>query len=112
MKKVYLILINIGNLVTTIQGFTDLCEKYTTSGSGGPSRLTKVLNSYIGAMVQEILTHNGDVLKFSGDAFLSMWKKTAKLSMQDVVHSAIDCGLIIQKNYGNFTTDVGVVLKG
>lgn len=62
-------------------------------------------------MVQEILTHNGDVLKFSGDAFLSMWKKTAKLSMQDVVHSAIDCGLIIQKNYGNFTTDVGVVLK-
>ncbi|CAH0695976.1 unnamed protein product [Spodoptera exigua] len=62
-------------------------------------------------MVQEILTHNGDVLKFSGDAFLSMWKKTAKLSMQDVVHNAIDCGLIIQKNYGNFITDVGVVLK-
>nr|XP_049701323.1 adenylate cyclase type 10 [Helicoverpa armigera] len=94
-----------------ISGFTDLCEKYTTSGRGGPSRLTKVLNSYIGAMVQEILTHHGDVLKFSGDAFLSMWKKTAKLSMQDVVHSAIDCGLIIQKNYGHFATDVGVILK-
>ncbi|XP_022816749.1 adenylate cyclase type 10-like [Spodoptera litura] len=94
-----------------VSGFTELCDKYTISGSGGPSRLTKVLNSYIGAMVQEILTHNGDVLKFSGDAFLSMWKKTARLSMQDVVHSAIDCGLIIQKNYGNFTSDVGVVLK-
>uniref|UniRef100_A0A2A4J100 Guanylate cyclase domain-containing protein n=1 Tax=Heliothis virescens TaxID=7102 RepID=A0A2A4J100_HELVI len=94
-----------------VSGFTDLCEKYTTCGRGGPSRLTKVLNSYIGAMVQEILTHHGDVLKFSGDAFLSMWKKTAKLSMQDVVHSAIDCGLIIQKNYGRFTTDVGVILK-
>ena len=89
-----------------------LCEKYTSFGRSGPSRLTEVLNSYIGAMVQETLTHNGDVLKFSGDAFLSMWKRTGKLSMQDLVHNAIDCGLIIQKNYGTFTTDVGVELKG
>lgn len=63
-------------------------------------------------MVQEILTHNGDVLKFSGDAFLSMWKKTPRLTMQDVVHTAIDCGLIIQKNYGTYVTDIGVTLKG
>ncbi|CAB3231781.1 unnamed protein product [Arctia plantaginis] len=95
-----------------ITGFTNLCERYTTSsGRGGPSKLTQVLNSYIGAMVQEILTHNGDVLKFSGDAFLIMWKRTPKLTMQDVVHNAIDCGLIIQKNYGLFRTDVDVVLK-
>ncbi|CAG4947636.1 unnamed protein product [Colias eurytheme] len=62
-------------------------------------------------MVQEILTHKGDVLKFSGDAFLCMWKKSPKLNMQDVVHTAIDCGLLIQKNYGRYITDVGVVLK-
>lgn len=93
------------------KGFTKLCETYTKTG-GGPSRLTQVLNSYIGAMVQEILTHKGDVLKFSGDAFLSMWKKSPRLNMQDVVHTAIDCGLLIQKNYGRYMTDVGVVLKG
>lgn len=74
--------------------------------------MTQVLNSYIGAMVQEILTHNGDILKFSGDAFLSMWKKTPSGNMQDVVHNAIDCGLLIQKNYGRYVTDVGVALKG
>ncbi|XP_037295199.1 adenylate cyclase type 10 isoform X2 [Manduca sexta] len=94
-----------------VSGFTELCEGYTKAGHGGPSKLTQVLNSYIGAMVQEILTHNGDVLKFSGDAFLSMWKKTPRLTMQDVVHTAIDCGLIIQKNYGSYRTDVGVKLK-
>ncbi|XP_045537580.1 adenylate cyclase type 10-like [Papilio machaon] len=94
-----------------VSGFTDLCEAYTRTGRGGPSRLTQVLNSYIGAMVQEILTHNGDILKFSGDAFLSMWKKTPSGNMQDVVHSAIDCGLLIQKNYGRYVTDVGVALK-
>lgn len=58
------------------------------------------------------MAHNGDVLKFSGDAFLSMWKKTPILSMQDIVHNAIDCGLIIQKNYGTFVTDIGITLKG
>ncbi|XP_045502162.1 adenylate cyclase type 10-like [Colias croceus] len=94
-----------------VSGFTDLCETYTKAGQGGPSRLTQVLNLYIGAMVQEILTHKGDVLKFSGDAFLCMWKKSPKLNMQDVVHTAIDCGLLIQKNYGRYITDVGVVLK-
>lgn len=63
-------------------------------------------------MVQEILTHNGDVLHFSGDAFLSMWRKSSVMNMQDVVHTAIDCGLIIQKNYGRHLTDIGIALKG
>lgn len=89
-----------------------MCETYTKTGKGGPSRLTQVLNSYIGAMVQEILAHNGDVLKFSGDAVLSMWKKTPALTMQDIVHTAIDCGLIIQRNYGTYVTDLGVTLRG
>ncbi|KAI5642895.1 adenylate cyclase type 10 isoform X2 [Phthorimaea operculella] len=91
--------------------FTELCESYTKSGCGGPSKLTEVLNSYIGAMVQEILTHKGDVLKFSGDSFLSMWKKSPKMTMHDVVHTAIDCGLIIQKNYATHVTDLGITLK-
>lgn len=94
------------------QGFTELCEAYTKADLGGPSRLTQVLNSYIGAMVQEILTHKGDVLKFSGDAFLCMWRKSSVLTIQDVVHTAIDCGLNIQKNYGRHITDIGTVLKG
>ncbi|CAH0401381.1 unnamed protein product [Chilo suppressalis] len=94
-----------------VSGFTDLCESYTRPGRGGPSRLTQVLNSYIGAMIQEILMHNGDILNFSGDAFLTMWKKTPKVTMQNIVHTAIDCGLLIQKNYENFVTDTGVVLK-
>ncbi|CAG9833176.1 unnamed protein product [Diabrotica balteata] len=94
-----------------VSGFTDLCEKYNTTGRGGPSRLTQVLNSYIGAMVQEILSHSGDVLKFSGDAFIAMWKETEHLSLRDAVHEALDCALVIQKTYGTYQTDVDVVVK-
>lgn len=63
-------------------------------------------------MVQEIMSYNGDVLKFSGDAFLAMWKSSSTISMQDAVHDALDCALIIQKSYGTYETDVGVMLRG
>ncbi|XP_063626416.1 adenylate cyclase type 10-like [Cydia splendana] len=98
-------------LLLDVSGFTDLCENFTKADHGSPSRLTQVLNSYIGAMVQEILSHGGDILNFSGDAILSMWKRLPGLSLQTVVHLAIDCGLNIQKNNGTFHSDVGVVLR-
>lgn len=63
-------------------------------------------------MVQEIMSHNGDILKFSGDAFVVVWKQTESVPMRDVVHAAIDCGLIIQKSYGSYDTDVDVTIRG
>ena len=93
-------------------GFTELCEKYAKTGISGPSRMTQVLNKYLGSMVQEIMSHNGDVLKFSGDAFLAIFKISDNTSMRDTVHAAMDTALIIQKNYGSYLTDVGVVIRG
>lgn len=98
-------------LFADISGFTDLTEKYCSTGKGGPSRLSQVLNNYIGAMVQEIMSHMGDILKFSGDAFLALWKSTDNAPMTEVVHSAIDCALSIQKSHGIFKTEVGVLLR-
>lgn len=94
-----------------ISGFTDLTEKYTKSGKGGPSKLTEILNSYIGAMVQEILSHNGDVLKFSGDAFIVMWKLQKDMIMRDLTLEAMQTACIIQKHFGTFDTDVGITLR-
>lgn len=89
-----------------------MTEKFGKSGSGGPSKLTETLNSYIGAMVQEILSHNGDVLKFSGDAFIVMWKVEDKRVVHDIASEAIKTACIIQKHFGTYETEIGVVLKG
>ncbi|KOC61337.1 Adenylate cyclase type 10 [Habropoda laboriosa] len=94
-----------------VSGFTDLAEKYTKAGRGGPSKLTETLNSYIGAMVQEILSHNGDVLKFSGDAFIVMWKLHEGMMMRDLAIEAMQTACIIQKHFGTYNTEVGVTLK-
>lgn len=63
-------------------------------------------------MVQEILSHEGDVFKFSGDAFIALWKVSDNLSMKDAVHEAIDCSLVIQKTYGRYQADQDVVIRG
>lgn len=98
-------------LFSDVSGFTDLSEKYNQPGNGGPSRLTQVLNTYIGSMVQEILSHGGDIFKFSGDAFLAFWKVRKSLPMQEAVHEGMDSALIIQKRYGQYATEVGVTLR-
>ncbi|XP_043469303.1 adenylate cyclase type 10-like [Leptopilina heterotoma] len=94
-----------------VSGFTDLTEKYTKFGKGGPSKLTEILNTYIGSMVQEILSRRGDVLKFSGDALIVMWKLQEGMSMQDIAVEAMQTACVIQKHFGTFETDVGVTLK-
>lgn len=94
-----------------VSGFTELCEKYTKTGVSAPSRITNVLNKYLGSMVQEVMSHRGDVLKFSGDAFIAMFKVTDSDTMRDVVQAALNCAILIQKNYGFFQTDVGVIVR-
>ena len=36
------------------------------NGKSGADRLTKTLNGYMGALVEEILSFDGDVLKYAG----------------------------------------------
>lgn len=62
--------------------------------------------------MQEILSHNGDVLKFSGDAFIVMWKLKEGILMRDIAIEAIQTACIIQKHFGAYDTEVGVTLKG
>ncbi|CAH0554599.1 unnamed protein product [Brassicogethes aeneus] len=97
-------------LAGDVSGFTDLTEKYSKM-DGGASKVTEVLNSYIGNMVQEIMSHGGDILNFSGDAFIAIYKKSENFTKRDAVREAIDCGLIIQKRYGNYPTDIGINIK-
>ena len=98
-------------LFADISGFTDLSDKYQRFDNGA-SKLTIVLNFYLGSMVQEILSHGGDIIKYSGDAFLATFKVNNDISIQEATQKAIETAIVIQKNCRNYRTDVGVVLNG
>ncbi|XP_014251393.1 adenylate cyclase type 10-like [Cimex lectularius] len=94
-----------------ISGFTTLCETYAKYGPEGAFRLTAMLNSYIGAMVDLIYSFGGDLLKFAGDAFLASWHVNLNQFISYKVHEAISCAMHIQYSLGTYLTDVGVMLK-
>jgi class 3 adenylate cyclase len=98
-------------LFADVSGFTPLCEKYNKTGKGGIYRLTATLNAYIGALVEVITFYGGDILKFSGDAFLALWKAPPDLRLFEVIHKVIVCALFIQNTLGCFETEVNVLLK-
>ena len=47
-------------------GFTAICEKYGAMQNAGIDQLTKTLNDYLGEIVENIISSEGDVLKFAG----------------------------------------------
>lgn len=98
-------------MMADVAGFTALTERYTNTGKGGTYRLTVTLNTYIGALVDIIYNHGGDVIKFAGDAFLALWKTDKKTFLSHTIHSVITCALVIQHSYAKYETDVKVNLR-
>jgi len=98
-------------LFLDISGFTALCEKYSQAAKTGTEQLTKTLNGYMSALVSEIITYDGDILKFAGDAILCMWPVDTLLAMALTVENVILCALDIQRKHGTYTTNDGVTLK-
>lgn len=98
-------------MMADVAGYTALSERYTNAGKGGTYRLTVTLNTYIGALVDIIYNHGGDVIKFAGDAFLALWKTDKRQFLSHTVHTVITCALVIQHSYAKYETDVKVNLR-
>lgn len=60
-------------LFADISGFTPLTESLASQGKRGIELLTEHLNNYFGKMIDLIVAHGGDVVKFAGDALMSIF---------------------------------------
>ncbi|KAJ2954748.1 hypothetical protein O0L34_g3051 [Tuta absoluta] len=98
-------------LMADVSGYTSLSERYNKIGKGGTYRLTVTLNTYLGALIEIIYSHGGDIIKFAGDAFLALWKTDKRTYLSHTIHSVIACALVIQHSYAKYETDVKVNLR-
>jgi class 3 adenylate cyclase len=80
-------------LFADISGFTALTERLARTGPGGLEELTELLNGCFGQLVQLVVDHGGDVVKFAGDALLALWPADEGLPVATV--RAASCGLAI-----------------
>ncbi|XP_071081249.1 adenylate cyclase type 10-like [Haliotis cracherodii] len=93
-----------------ISGFTSLCEQYSAMEKSGIDELTSTLNAYMGAIVDGILSSDGDVLKYAGDAILALWRVNVESELPAALDRVIQCCLDIQRHCGEWDTDIGVKL--
>lgn len=97
-----------------ISGFTLLTETLVKSGPDGLEALTAILNAYFGQIVDLILQHGGDVLKFAGDALLAVWPvEHEDLDLQQRTLQACQCALVIQAFSRTYsaTSEVSLALR-
>jgi class 3 adenylate cyclase len=72
-----------------ISGFTKLSE-YLVKKHGGDSAaelLNKFISGYFEKLVEVVVLHGGDIIKFAGDAMLVVWRNKAK-SLANVITPA------------------------
>ncbi|MBL8616922.1 MAG: AAA family ATPase [Deltaproteobacteria bacterium] len=78
-------------LFADLSGFTAMCEAMSRSDRQGADRITALLNRVLGGLVQVVHAHGGDVVKFAGDAILSVWEAEPSAAMGAAVSAAIRC---------------------
>lgn len=86
-----------------IAGFTKLSNELAKRSSDGAELLTRILNTYFGALIDLIQGHGGDIVKFAGDGVYAIWSTTAHHEdLATVTHRAAQCSLLIQKQLDNY----------
>ena len=90
-------------LFADISGFTALTERLAQRGPVGAEELTRFLNAYFGQLIELIVAHGGDVVKFAGDALLALWSTTGTdEDLATVTRRAALCSLEVQERLKEF----------
>ncbi len=74
-----------------LAGFTAMADRLAEEGSQGPEQLTEVLDHVFGTLIDRVLQHGGDVVRFAGDAIFVLWPADGPDGLEDAVHRALAC---------------------
>jgi len=81
--------------------FIDICSFTTISENESPDTVVKLLNSYFDVMVKEIITQEGYIDKFIGDAIMAVFRGDYHLDR------AIDACLSVRKKIEELPNETG-----
>ncbi|MEW6733286.1 MAG: adenylate/guanylate cyclase domain-containing protein [Acidobacteriota bacterium] len=99
-------------LFADVSGFTALTERLASRGPAGAEDLAHMLNNYFGQLIDLITGYGGDIVKFAGDALLSLWPISA--TNQDPVilaRQVAQCSLAIQQRLNAYQVAQDITLS-
>lgn len=104
-------------LFADISGFTPLTEKMCKMGLEGIEKMSLHLNAFFDNLIGEnvscftsdllvlIESHGGDVIKFAGDALMSVWWSNSAQNLATSVIFASQCALAMQERLKGFDAE-------
>ncbi|MEW5957938.1 MAG: AAA family ATPase [Chloroflexota bacterium] len=106
-------------LFTDISGFTALTERLARQGPVGAEELSQLLNAYFSQLINLIVMHGGDVVKFAGDALLALWPAINENGRPDparlaaATRQAAHCGLLARDQLNDYpvTPEIRLSIK-
>ena len=98
-------------LYADVAGFTALTELLARRGRVGIEDLSGILNQSFGRLINVVLAHGGDVVKFAGDAVVAVWPTTADLDLAATTMLAAQCGLALQHCFAADTSATHLTLR-
>ncbi len=93
-----------------ISGYSTMAARLAQQGPAGAEELIRLLNAYFGKLIDVVLAHGGDIIKFAGDAALVLWPATDE-SLQVATHRTTQCGLEMQQVLGQYEVAEGLRLS-
>ncbi|KAL1511572.1 hypothetical protein AB1Y20_006366 [Prymnesium parvum] len=100
-------------LFSDISGFTKLTNRLIAErDKEGAEILNQIINRFFEELIAIIHRHAGDVIKFAGDAVLSIWSSSASGDrIQDLTRRAVACALEQIEKMHHWDTKEGVHLQ-
>nr|MBA3530658.1 adenylate/guanylate cyclase domain-containing protein [Ardenticatenales bacterium] len=97
-------------LYADVMGFTLMAEQFAQQGPAGLEDLTNLLNAYFGQLVDLVMTHGGDVVKFAGDALVALWPASDE-PLSTAAQRAAQCAIEIQQRFHEYQVAEGIRLS-
>lgn len=91
----YVCPLEVAVLFSDVSGFTQLTDRLQRDrgGTEGAESLNGILNGFFERLIAIVHDHDGDVVKFAGDAVLSMWSSSRGESLEELTSRAAACAL-------------------
>ncbi|XJO72964.1 hypothetical protein BDV3_004019 [Batrachochytrium dendrobatidis] len=102
-------------VMVDVSGYSKLTAVLAERGPIGAELLTRTMKGYLDKIIQTIVAHGGDIVKFAGDAVIFCWKSEKATNLTEVsrdkirgelVYKASHCCLTLLTKLGTYDIDI------
>ncbi|KAI8916196.1 nucleotide cyclase [Gorgonomyces haynaldii] len=102
-------------VMVDVSGYSKLTATLAQRGSVGAELLAKTMKAYLDQIIETINNHDGDIVKFAGDAVIVCWRSDQLVDLFDndqdaargeLVYKAAQCCLRLLTELGTYAIDI------